>query len=249
MKAIKANDRPLIKRILDSEDGCSIDLNVALMFAVCTWISSYHRYKLVKLLCKRGADPNYEYDPSVHGAIMDSDEYDPNGYLLRKSSILTCAVNFTDPSSVQVLLEFGADPKAHDHEAFLDACEKYDVEQIQPFIKHGADIRTREDEALVRAVGCNTQTNLMCFLLDNGADVNAQNGEPLVAAACGGDYIVDILLEYGADVHKRDNEALKTAIDRQRVDNVKMLVNYGGADTSVLNAEQRAYVDHCLSMP
>lgn len=99
------------------------------------------------------------------------------------------------------------------------AIENDDLDELHKLIKNGADLEAIDDEgatALQYAVMWEND-KAVAFLLENGADVNTVDDwgtSPLMNAVhyCTDTAIAELLLEYGADPHKKDNIG-KTAYD------------------------------------
>lgn len=99
---------------------------------------------------------------------------------------------------------------------------------------HGKDLKMTT--ALYRAVEAD-QTEIVTFLLDNGADINASNGFSkrtalMSAVATDNTAMLKLLLERGADVNqgdRKDNTPLTLAVDAGKGELAAILLN-GGAD-------------------
>ncbi|MGB2247616.1 MAG: ankyrin repeat domain-containing protein [Alcanivorax sediminis] len=97
---------------------------------------------------------------------------------------------------------------------------------------HGKDLKMTT--ALYRAVEAD-QTEIVTFLLDNGADINASNGfskRTALMSAVDTDNadMVKLLMERGADVNqgdRKDNTPLSLSIDANRGELAAMLLNQG----------------------
>ena len=127
----------------------------------------------------------------------------------------------------------------------LQGAAQNDLEAVMAAVDHGADIRLAKDDGgrtalALAATGFNEE--LVKFLLDCGADVNARDNEgatPLhYAAMVRRTELGVVLLERGADVNAKDNSGLtplqQILDDDFGLDFIKMLVAEG-ADLSLTN--------------
>ena len=147
--------------------------------------------KMVELLLERGADVN------AQGVFY--------------GNALQAAVTRPNQEIINMLLERGADVNAQGgyYGNALQAAVRYarGQEIINLLLERGADVNAQGGEygnALQAAVRYARGQEIINLLLERGADVNAQGGEygnALQAAAAGGyPRIVELLLNYGADV-------------------------------------------------
>jgi ankyrin repeat protein len=78
-------------------------------------------------------------------------------------------------------------------------------------------------------------TNIVELLLENGADIHVNNGEPLkLSSMHGHDDTVKLLLKNGADIHARQDTAIRSAIAHCRNSTIKLLIE-NGADIHAKN--------------
>lgn len=170
---------------------------------------------IVKVLLENGADPNAE-----------------------NSEALINAVNYGHLDIVKILLENGADPNA----AFINAVKygRLDIVKVLLEKEINADIKkiTLLDAAYFG------HFEIAKLLLENGADPNVQDSQPLINAAHYGHYeIVKLLLENGANPNERDAIALNNAAYYGHFEIVKLLLEKG-ADPNSQRLIDNAYHGH-----
>jgi len=111
-------------------------------------------------------------------------------------------------------------------------------------LEHGANVNARDDEGVTVLMYAANMGNVRAakILLENGANINdvSNAGQTaLIIAAARGFDIVNLLLEYGADVNVKgaDNEtALMSAVILGSEDTIKILLDKG-ADVAVADRE------------
>ncbi len=129
-----------------------------------------------------------------------------------KDNALFQAIVENDLFKVRMALAAGANPNAKgkmDVSPLWMAAFKNDIDIAKELLFRGADINSRVTnswtDTLLHFVIRERQTDFARFLIENGADVNARNGEkevPLhVAAYRGNKEIVELLLAKGADAN------------------------------------------------
>ena len=159
--------------------------------------------------------------------------------------------------SVRVLLNHGADVNAQDrecstplHHVLCDSLISEDgFKVIQLLLKHGTDVNTREKNPPLHFASYNQHLELVRELLDNGADVNAEDSEGRTALhkvfanpdASDRDVLVlvQLLLDRGADVNTQDDlhqTPLHLALRSGRFEGPWVLLKHG-ADLNVENKE------------
>lgn len=99
-------------------------------------------------------------------------------------------------------------------------------------LRHGADIHTKDDEAL-KLSARNGHYDVVCLLLAHGSNVHADNDYALrLSATHGHPAIVKVLLENGADIYS--SNALRLAITNNHYPVAKLLLK-NGADVKAQN--------------
>jgi ankyrin repeat protein len=99
---------------------------------------------------------------------------------------------------------------------------------VEELLNRGANIHAWSDSAL-RSVAVDTENIPMIrYLISRGADVNTQEGLPLVEAAQRGHALaIQELLNNGADVHARNDKAIVEAARICHLSTVRELVGHG----------------------
>ncbi|KAK3766741.1 hypothetical protein RRG08_062871 [Elysia crispata] len=150
---------------------------------------------------------------------------DPNRRERSGSTALHIAVLMNDLGSIKQLLDAGADLEARDSNGFtpmLQAVRDEQVKVVKLLKERGASIKAvdKEDKnAVFHSVEsyCDRKKKILKLVASDKDQVNLQlpDGQtPLIlAAVCGDARAVKILLEAGADPHKR-NKQQKTALSK-----------------------------------
>ncbi|MCU0707369.1 MAG: ankyrin repeat domain-containing protein [Pirellula sp.] len=140
------------------------------------------------------------------------------------STPLMYAVLYGDLDDVRLLLDHGTDPNARNEAgatALMWAVD--DLEKTRLLLARGADVNAKSDDgrsALAIATSRYSSLDVVRLLLDNGADPSAQSPSykgtltPLAEAAnVGGESVVRLLIERGADVKGAGSGPLFGATD------------------------------------
>ncbi len=136
-----------------------------------------------------------------------------------KNTPLHSAAKHRSEAMVEVLLNNGAEINAANEAGWTalmiaatgdDGGVVADIELMQLLIRRGANVDARSNTgttALILAA-CQKNADAIELLLDNGADVDAQDSCTALMAAVWADNlpVARMLLRYGADVTKRDND-------------------------------------------
>jgi ankyrin repeat protein len=216
--------------------------------------------RCVEMLLEHGADPNGSSadfgEPLAHAVSSDLQEIvclllahgaDPNGSNCHRP--LHLAVGRRDESTVRLLLEAGANPKAKDAMG-LSLLRMWCSGGVRPpsgSLCHSSSIARALLDASAEASATDVirmnvfaltagagSSSLVQSLIDGGADINAthSNGETalIVAARSGFIGVVQVLLDAGADVNATDTThrtALIMAVEMGNFDIVRLLVDRG----------------------
>jgi len=120
--------------------------------------------------------------------------------------------------------------------AFWDSGEDlYEVTPVgdEVYKNPGTPIKWKAHAVNLKFIGKRSDPKIIQMLLDNGADVHADDENPLRRAAVAGHTeIVKLLLEAGADVHVYDDSPLRSAAVAGHTEIVKLLLA-AGADVHV----------------
>lgn len=191
----------------------------------------------MKVLVEKGADifSLDEYDESLLGVVVKIENaeeciiylldngFDINSqenYLSRTALIIACS--YSNPNNVGLLLKEGADPNLVDENgdsALTQAAAIGCLECIKLLISYGVninEIRQGRTPLMVALYNQNDNLEMVNFLLENGADINAEGG-------------------YGT--------ALWTAISYENLDMVKFLINKGAKIEGIKNIQNETTLD------
>ena len=154
--------------------------------------------------------------------------------LLEDGTLISYGINI---ESEMIAKEMGFEPHwifDYLNRSIINEVRSNSIDNVELLIIAGANIHGdfSEYDALVIAAMLGN-ADIVNLLLEYGADVHAQIDHALRAAAAGGyEDVVKLLLEYGADVHANEDQALRTASARDHVNVVKILLE-AGADVHV----------------
>jgi ankyrin repeat protein len=177
----------------------------------------------------------------AHGA-------DVNATGQRGETALHLAAIHDDASLVRLLLRHKADPNAANSDDYTPIMSAKSLEVFKQLVAYGADIHIQTrfgDTALTRAVESKTGTNVVRFLLEEGADVT---GSPTLCTAVdfGGDTnVTKLLIPYfrkskSSDAPKSFAELLGYLIRRDNVNEVLAILDASlGLEASPLHKAVR----------
>lgn len=145
-------------------------------------INRENSYEIAELLLKNGADVN---------SARLRNEYDSDKYIFSKAEYFPALIQCVSLEKVQLLISNGVD---------IDFDCGSGITPLMYLIENCV-IYNLNDEARYK-----TKLNIIKLLLENGADVNhkSENGVTplLIALQYQNRVIVDILLQYGAEIHE-----------------------------------------------
>lgn len=128
-----------------------------------------------------------------------------------------------------------------------------DIDEIKRLIKAGVDVNVSNIKGDFPLAIASEKRNkaIVELLLNNGADPNINDGEPLISAILGGDFdIIEMLINAGANVNEHKNSRWKSplllASEYSNDTAVKMLLEKGANpnnDTSLAEAVSRGEID------
>ncbi len=157
---------------------------------------------------------------------------------------------FRLPACLILLAAAGCAPALH------DAVEKSDITKVQRLLEKGADPDARDGDGmtpLMHAVKDDKKAYIVKKLIEHGADVNAKDAigrTPLKFAVFEGAIkIVRILIKNGADVKSRDDDGwtpLMLAAKQGEVDIALILIEHG-ADVNAKDRLGRSVLNHALT--
>lgn len=161
-------------------------------FALMTF-ADYNEVDTVRLMLD-GLDRNEESQPLYDNALVAA-AHDMTGEGI---------------ATLRLLIERGANVRAHDSQALVVASTRGLPEAVQVLVDAGADVRAQGYEPLIAAAkGYSGAT--VGLLLAKGADVHARDDEALMVATRAD--IVRVLIANGADVHARNGAVVQHVVD------------------------------------
>jgi ankyrin repeat protein len=105
------------------------------------------------------------------------------------------------------------------------------------------DAGAAELDSALYSASTQGHTDVVALLLDRGADLHFQDGEPLMAAARNGHLsTVALLLDRGADVHTQEDRPLLKSAQCGRLETVRLLLDRG-ADKPLRSAASKGYLE------
>jgi len=213
------------------------------------------REEICRILLDAGADvnaPGGQFGYALHAAVQKNNGASLVRLLLDRgaktdviggevgTALHAAALNPDNEEIIQILLDRGADVNSrggiHDYVYLAAACSG-SVENVRILIAHGA--QTDVDGGIygnaLQAACTNSNTDLVRYFLDIGLDVNQNGGEygtSVCAAmvALGSGPLVDLLLEYGAEVNAlvpNFGTVLNAAVYWQKTSCVRKLLAHG----------------------
>jgi ankyrin repeat protein len=186
------------------------------------------RSDLVELLIAYGADVNL------------AEKYD-------KDTPIHTAAHLNDAESIQLLLDAGADPNLHSGYYLWEtplhyAAEAGAMEAMQALLDGGVDVDCRVDQGIspmmsvIKAGQADLVTQVVTFLLANGADPNLQDAKGNtalhLAAKNGRPEVIPLLIGHGAAIdsqNKSGDTALHVAAQSEQAEIVSILVEHGAS--------------------
>ena len=203
----------------------------------------------VRKLLDRGADPDardrMDTGPGgLRGLFRAMLGRNPDAKSNKGQTALMLAASNQDATSVQLLLERGADVNARGEgnwTALMCAVGRRNTEIVKLLIARGAHVNIRSIYGmtpLIIAADAAGPISIFRLLLEKGADVNVKEeitGQtPLAwAASDGRNDMVRHLLERGADVNAREFQGktvLRLAEDLKHVETVALLKQHGAKE-------------------
>ncbi|MBM9501032.1 ankyrin repeat domain-containing protein [Leptospira sp. 201903071] len=140
----------------------------------------------------------------------------PNGLTYYGMSPVSLAVKYQNPSIVEILLEFSADPNQPDETTGLtplihSVLEDSSPEILSLLVLYGADLNRKDSNGMSPLHHCVNEGKLSPFriLLEKGADPNVQDFDGvtcmnLAKSSHGMSEFAELLLKHGADPMIKD---------------------------------------------
>ncbi|CAG8083174.1 unnamed protein product [Penicillium olsonii] len=134
---------------------------------------------------------------------------------------LFAALDIGNVDTLELILQYGASPHSFDSRgisAMWWASRSGDVKIVDALLRHGAPVNSI-DYTLLMFAASEGQLDMLTFLIEKGADIDARDREghtALMHAALGAKLsALEILVQRGANVHLQNNQGL-TALDLAR---------------------------------
>ncbi|MFT5473357.1 MAG: ankyrin repeat protein [Kiritimatiellia bacterium] len=229
-QAIYSNDTARVLQLLDA--GADIEVLHSKGWTPLQYAVGFKKEAIVRVLLKRGADPNQQGGDYRRKTAMD--------FLSLYGAQVTLKPGEKERAIIRMagmLFDAGADVNQSSPLALAIGARAHDL--VNWLLDHGADVSG--DELLVRAAEQRTPLDVMKRLVEKGAKVNGANfyGGPLARST----YDVEqmkFLVSKGADInfaHKGGLSAMEAAADGGHFEAVKYLV---GIDAEVDAHDGRA---------
>lgn len=172
-------------------------------------------------------------------AYLDS-RVDINALLPSGESALHLAVAFDRPQMAEILIESGADPELRNRRGQTPV-HMARGNTLDLLLQFGVDSGVHDGLGATPLHHARRETALM--LIDQGVDIEARDragGTPLLRAVERGDFeVVQLLVDYGADVNvsdvRRGATAVHRAVARRDLDLIRYLLSQG----AYINARDR----------
>lgn len=147
--------------------------------------------------------------PTIHSYLSDHEFTDINLMSLQHRKYpLELAIQTNNMEIIQLLLEYGADPKIPRYNDYLvKAIERKNSNLVKILLEKGADPTLNNNEALITAVK-NNETDIATLLLLHGAKITKIYSSPMIFYPIDKENIelIKILLENGADANEDDGD-------------------------------------------
>ena len=125
-----------------------------------------------------------------------------------------------------VLMKIGADVMYKQYRPFIEACSNNNINIVKVMIEAGVKPSSVPSSLIVSIV--NNHATIVTELIESGVSPNINNGEPLRICCINGLYnIAHTLISLGADVNLKGNKFILLALQHERIDLVKLLIENG----------------------
>jgi ankyrin repeat protein len=144
---------------------------------------------------------------------------------------------------IRFLVEHGADVRANNSDATINAAKNGNLELVKFLVESGADVTAKDNRALYEA-SRNGYLEIVKFLVENGADVTANDNLTIIAALRDNHFeIVKFLVEHGA----KSSYAIRRAAELGLIELVKFLVEHGyhvtNGDGALTSASKNGHLE------
>lgn len=206
--------------------------------AALSYFSSSCQTGHVRVLLKHGADPNADNGEIFLSLVRTSNSVNAMEIIrlflaygvnvrMHNDKALVEAIKSENESLVHMLLTKGCSVNVVDEELVEDIVKKGKVYLLESLIDYG--LKLNDPNSLFILSVDDGKTEMIKFLLKNGADVNTRNGKALLIAVRNEDIkTVKLLLDKGADVNARNGAILAEAENQRNRGLKKLLLKYVG---------------------
>ncbi|OLY79751.1 putative ankyrin repeat protein L25 [Smittium mucronatum] len=210
---------------------------------------SYTKIAEIDSFVKNGADVNIENGQALINACSEYGSLDVIEYLIEAGVDANCqngqalidiCSNMRGFAAIKYLVEHGADVNSQNGQALISVCSNlYGTKSNN---RNSDDYFLDESRRGLPVVPLSNEEKAYIkvkYLVENGADVNAQNGQPLIKACM--DFsnlsIVKYLVENGADIHSQNDQAfLEICKLTNRFEHFEFLIE-SGANINAQNGQ------------
>lgn len=230
--AISYNNLEVVKHVID----CGYDLREPdeshVMHA-----ADFNNIEILRYMIEKGVNAKGEFNSAfqllaVHGCLEQLKVFKEIGVSISKEgaeiALRQAIFSYNTPRveeiGIFIIQEFIGDT---DFNQLLTA-NTLGLGMVKYLHHKGADIHTGREIVFKNAVK-NNNVELMEYCINNGTNVNYEDGFALIFAVTTGSLnVVKALVKWGVDVSVDDNAAMVLAGRHQRLDMIKLLYSYGG---------------------
>ncbi|MBP5427325.1 MAG: ankyrin repeat domain-containing protein [Clostridiales bacterium] len=202
---------------------------------------------LVLIFAKMG------YCYSMNGDDSKQDSFNKTKVALEDEALLNRACEMGDLDEVKKMINKGLDINTRDKDGNAPihyACKFGHLDVVKYLLDKGSDIESKGqgDYTPLYVASYNNKVEVAKYLLENGANVNACDmyHNSILSNTTSNAEIVELLLEYGADIESYDSigfKPLHNACLLGSVDSVKLLLEHGAnVEDKTLNNQESIHL-------